>query len=116
MLILTFREPDSVIFYFQLQRIRQKTQTYPCLLGPGVPRHVVQRLLQDAVDMHSGTAIHRERLPLFHIGYGNSGLSFYVWDVPVERALQSRLVQHHRMQRLRETATTLQRSLPDLKN
>src|SRR6202158_201732 len=116
MLVLTFREPDSMIFYFQLQRLRQETQTHPCLLSPGVPRHVVQRLLQDAIDMHSSTAIHRERLPLFLIGYGNSGLSFYVRDVPVERALQSRLIQHYWMQRLRETANTFQCSLHDLKN
>src|SRR3984893_16636410 len=115
MLVRAFREPDSMIFYFQLQRFRLETQTYPGLLGPGVPRYVIQRLLQDAVDMHSGTAIYRKGHPLFLIGYGNSGLSFYVRDIPVERALQSRLVEHHGMQRLRETANTFQRSLHDLK-
>src|ERR1700741_2884231 len=87
MLVLTFREPDSMIFYFQLQSIRQETQTHPCLLGSGVPRHIIQRLLEDAVDMHSGTAIHREGLPLLLVGYGNSSLALYVRDVRVERAL-----------------------------
>ncbi len=105
-----------MIFHFQLKRVRQETQTHPRLLRPGVPRHIVQRFLQDAVNVHAGAAIHRKRRALFLIGYGNSGLSFYGRNVPVERALESGLVEHHRMQRLRKAANALQSSLHDLEN
>src|SRR6202521_4157767 len=72
-----FREPDSMIFHFQLKRFWQETQTHPRLRGPGVPRHIVEGFLQNAIDMHAGAAIHGKRHALLLIGYGNSGLSFY---------------------------------------
>src|SRR5580658_971442 len=86
-LVRTLREPDAMIFHFQFKRIRQEMQTHPHLLSARMPRHIVQRFLHDAVDMHPSAAVHGERRTLLLIGYGNSGLSFYSGDVPVERAL-----------------------------
>src|ERR1017187_8308743 len=110
------RETDSMIFYFQLKNIRKETQTHPRLLGPGVPRHVVQRFLHNAVNMHPGAPVHRKSRTLLLIGYGNPGLTFYGRNVPVERALEPGLVQHHGMQRLRQAANALQSTLHDLEN
>src|ERR1039458_9611250 len=115
-LVRTLREPNTMIFYFQFKRIRQEAQTHPRRFGARVPRHIVQRFLHYAVDVHTCAAIHGERYTLLLIGYGNPRLSFYGRDIPVERALKPGLVQHHRMQRLREAADLLQCGLHDLEN
>src|ERR1700733_12465148 len=105
-----------MVFHFQLENVRQKTQTYPRLLRSGVPCHIVERFLQHTINMHSRRAVDWERWALLLIGYGNSGLPFYGGNVPVERAFQPGLVQHYRMKRLGKTANALERSLHDLKN
>ena len=47
--------------------LRQETQPHPGLLGAGMPRHVVQCLLQDAVDVNTGAAVDRKwRRPVSH--------------------------------------------------
>jgi len=67
-----------------------------------MPRNVVQSFLQDSVHVDAGSAVHKKRLPLLLIGYGNSGLPFHSRDVPIECALEPRFVEHDRMQGLRQ--------------
>src|ERR1700722_14009279 len=81
-----------------------------------MPRHVVERFLQHAVDVHTGGAIHGKRFALLLIGYGNSRLPFYRRHVPVERALQSSLIEHDGMQGLREATNAFERGLNGLKD
>src|SRR6478752_5937138 len=81
-----------------------------------MPRHVVQCFLQNAIDVYPSAAVDRKRLPLLLIGYGNSGLSFHVGDVPVESALKSGLIEHNRVQSLGEAPDAFQSSLHGLKN
>src|SRR6516165_6548103 len=54
-LSIVWRETFSVIFYLQLQLRRAKAQPYPGFLCIRMPAHVIQRFLQDAVDLHAGT-------------------------------------------------------------
>ena len=66
--------------------------------------------------MHASGAIHGKGRTLLLIGYGNSGLPFYGRYVPVERALQSGLIEHYRVQGLRETANGFESSLDNLEH
>src|SRR5450432_1946880 len=115
-LVRTFLKSDAMIFDFQFERIAQESQPHPGLLRLRMPCNVIQRFLHHAVDVHTRPAIHRKRFALLLIGYGNSRLPFHRGYVPVESALKSGLVEHHRMQRLRKTAHTFQCRLDDLKN
>ena len=53
-----------------------ETAAAPRPVGPGVPRHVVQSFLHDAIHMNGRVAIDGERRTRFLIGYANSGLPF----------------------------------------
>ena len=83
-------------------------------MGPGVARDVVQRFLQDPINVNSNAAIHGTGVPGFLIGYVNPRLPFHHGNIPVNGALQARLVQHDRMQCLRQAANLLQSRLRDL--
>src|SRR5215469_12181230 len=66
--------------------------------------------------MNAGAPTHGKRLSLLLIGYGKAGLSFHGGDVPVEGAFEAGLVEHHRVEGLREAANALERGLRGLEN
>ena len=66
--------------------------------------------------MHAGAPTHGKRLSLLPIGYGKAGLSFHGGNVPVESALKARLIEHHRVEGLREATNAFERGLHGLKN
>ncbi len=103
-----------MIFHFQLQALGQKSQTHPGFSGAGMPRHIIQSFLHNAINMDSGIAIHGKGCPRFLIGYVNAGLPFHHGQIPVQRAFQAGLVEHDGMQRLRQAAHLIQRGLRDL--
>src|SRR5207302_939986 len=109
-------QAHSVIFYFQFEAVRQKTQAHPSLPCTRMSRNIVQSFLQDAVDVYAGAAIYRKRHALLIIRYGNPGLPFHGGNVPVEGALESSLVEHHGMQRLGQTSHALECRLGNLTN
>ena len=83
-------------------------QPNPRPLCPGMPGNVIQRFLQHTVDVDASTSVYGERLALLLIGYGNSGLPFHGGDVPIESALETGLVEHDGMKRLRQSANFVQ--------
>src|SRR5450432_2162219 len=64
--------------------------------------------------MHRRIAIHCKRRSAFLVGYANSRLPFYHRQIPFDRLLQPRFLQHHRMQRLRQASDFVERSLRNL--
>src|SRR5580692_3862623 len=64
--------------------------------------------------MNASGAVDRKRIAALFIGYGNSGLPFHCRNVPVESFLQAYLIEHDRMQRLREAAHAVKRRLSNL--
>ena len=53
----------AMILHFKLQEIRRKLQPDPGFARSGMPAHIIQRFLQDAIDVHAGARFHREGLP-----------------------------------------------------
>ena len=65
--------------------------------------------------MDAGTAFHWEGRARLAVVYDDSVLPFHYGQIPVHRALQPRLLQRHRMQRLREAAHLVERGLRNLR-
>src|SRR5271163_1418444 len=105
-----------MIFNLKLQTLRPETEPHPRLLTSGMAGDVVQSLLQDAVNMNTHAAVHREGRPRFHVGYFNSSLPFHRRNVPVNRTLEAGFIEHHRMQRLRKATNFVERRLSDLRD
>ena len=76
--------------------------------------HVVESFLHDAIDVNCWRSSDWKCLPEFFVSDLNARLPFYRRQIPVQRAFQALLVEHHRMQRLRKAAHGIQRVLRDL--
>ena len=63
--------------------------------------------------MYSRIAADRKRGSAFLVGYANSSLPFHHRQVPLDRQLQAGLIEHHRVERLRQAADLFQRALRD---
>src|SRR5580765_106452 len=74
-------------------------------------RDIVQRLLDDAVDVNRRGASEREWVTGFFIGYGNARLSFYGGEIPGESGFEPGFVEHHGVERLRKAAHRVERVL-----
>src|SRR5882724_12628789 len=103
-----------MIFNLHIQRVGKKTQPHPSLLRSGMSRDVVQGLLHDAVDVNGGSARERKGIAGFFIGHGYAGLALDCGEVPAEGGFESGLIEHHRVQRLRKAADSVERVLSDL--
>src|SRR5258706_10050 len=79
-----------------------------------MPCNIIQRFLDDAVDMNRRSTRERKRIPRLFIRYVNAGLPFHGREVPGESGFEASLVQHYWMQRLRQAANCIQSVLRDL--
>ena len=95
-------------------RLRE-AQPHPGPVGAGMPRHVVERLLQHAVDVNRRRCRPPARAaPVRSYDDGDAELLFDGREIPVDRALEPELLEDRRMQRLREAAHVVERRLRDL--
>src|ERR1700690_2513845 len=79
-----------------------------------MPYHVVQSFLEDSIDVDAGTAIDWKRIAGFLVADGDPGLLFHHGNVPVHGAFEAGLIEHHRMERLREAANIFESLLRDV--
>src|SRR5580765_7056950 len=66
--------------------------------------------------MHRRIAANGKWCAALFIRYANSSLPLYYGQIPFDRLLQSRFIEHHRMQRLRKTADLVECTLRDFAN
>src|SRR5882724_1581949 len=96
------RKSPAAVLDFQVNGIDVKFQSHPRFLCSRVALHIIQRLLQHTIHLHSGSTIQRIRSPRFLIMYLQPGLMLDHWDVPIQGALESLFIEQHGMQCLRQ--------------
>lgn len=108
-------EAFAVILDFELERFREKSQPHPGFTGVRMARDIVQRFLQDAVEMNRA-AVERKSFAGLCIVNGDTRLFLRGGKIPAYRALEPRFFEHHGMESLRERADFVQRGLRDFGN
>src|SRR5207344_955663 len=68
------REPFPVVFHIELERVVEEAEADPGPVCAGMPRHVVQRFLHDAIDVNTAPPGQRERSAGFFVGDGDTGM------------------------------------------
>src|SRR4029077_10221657 len=101
----------ALIFDFEFGGIGEEAQSYPGAAHSCMASHVIERLLQDPIDVNAGAPTDGESTPGLFVGYANTGLLFHGGQVPVDGRFQSGFFQHDRMQGLRKAAHVVERGL-----
>ena len=96
--------------------VGEKAQANPGFARTGMPNDVVQRLLQNSIDVNSRAAIDREGSARFFVVDCDTGLPLHHREIPINCALEIRLVEHDGMERLRKTAHIFEGVLRDVTN
>ena len=92
----------------------KRSRTHACV-GAGMPRDVVQRFLQHAIDVNADGHVDRRRQRRrARRRRAMPGLPLDRRQIPVDRALEARLLEDRRVQRLRQAAHVVERRLRDL--
>ena len=102
-----------MILHFELQRIRRELQPDPRFARSGMPAHIVQRFLQNAIDVHACACLDWEGLPGLLIVQRKARLVLHSGNIPVQSALQPRLFEKNWMQGLGKRSNFVQCRLRD---
>ena len=90
-----------MILDFELECTRKVAQAHPGTLGSRVFRDVTERFLQDTIDVNGDVGINWNARSRPLVRHGQTKLPLDVAQVPVERALETELVENRGVQRLR---------------
>src|SRR5579862_2288268 len=92
---------DALVLHLEHNCLCKETQPHRRALGLRMPGDVVQRFLNDAIEVNGNLPVQFAALARLLITYFNSRLPFEYRQVCVQRALEACLVENHGMQGVR---------------
>src|ERR1035438_429535 len=104
LILLHWRKSHSMVFHFEHHRLGLVAQPHFGLSRFRMARDVGQCFLQNPIEVDGHIAVDRSAGSALLVSYFDSVLFLKSRQIDAERALETGIVEHHRMQRLRERA------------
>src|SRR5215472_2258650 len=107
-------DPHAFILHFESNGVGPKRQPHGRILRSGMARHIVQRLLRNAVEMSRYLAVEFSNAAGLFKGDLDTCLPLESRQIRIERALQPDLIERYRVKSMRERPDLFERRLNNL--